>query len=158
MSEGEATRTGAEISDRVHTVIAAAERAAEAIRADAEQQARAQLQEAHARADATTAERMRMIGRLTDDLVSHAASVGERAERLLAGLDEAIAAVEAQLRTMPAPSASAADEEEGPPAAAILRATQLAVSGTDRAQIAKTIGEEFGVDPEPVLAQVLGPG
>ncbi len=115
MSEGDASRTGAEISDRVHTVIAAAERAAEAIRADAEQQARAQLEEAQARADAATAERMRMIGRLTDDLVSHAASVGERAERLLAGLDDAIAAVEAQLRTMPAPSPSAT-EGDGPPA------------------------------------------
>ncbi len=113
MSEGEAPRPGQEISDRVHTVIAAAERAADAIRADAEQQARAHIEEASERAAQLTAERLRLIAGLTDELVAQAGTVRHRAEELLAGLDEAIAAVEGQLRSLSA-SGGAPAEADGP--------------------------------------------
>ena len=49
-------------------------------------------------------------------------------------------------------TASAAPEE------ALLRATQMAISGRSRPEIAEQLRSEFGLeDPEPLLDQVLGP-
>ena len=62
-----------QMTEQLQTVIDAAERAAEAIRYDAEEQARRHLAEAQRKADQMTAERVGLISELTDDLVRHAA-------------------------------------------------------------------------------------
>ena len=59
------------MAERLQTVLEAAERAAEAIRYDAEEQARRHLAGAQQRADGLTAERVRLISQLTDDLIEH---------------------------------------------------------------------------------------
>jgi cell division septum initiation protein DivIVA len=146
-----------EISSEVHSVIAAAERAAEAIRADAEAQAHIHLSDAQERANRLTAERLQMIGELTDDLLVHASAVREQSAAMLATLERAIEVAEERLTRTPAlPPAPEPDADEPDPAA-VLRATQLAVAGESRASIAETLAEEFGIDAEPVLARVLGP-
>jgi len=145
-----------EISAQVHGVIAAAERAAEAIREDAEAQARIYLGDAQERATRLTAERLQLIGELTDDLLAHANAVREQSAAMLVTLERAIAVAEARLAETPNSHVQGATEP-GPDPAAVLRATQLAVAGEPRESIAATIGSEFGIDPEPVLARVLGP-
>ena len=146
-----------EISAQVHGVIAAAERAAEAIREDAEAQARIFLGDAQERATRLTAERLQLIGELTDELLADRVRVREQSAAMLATLERAIAVAEARLSEMPNSHVQSEATEPPPDPAAVLRATQLAVAGESRESIATAIGEEFGVDPEPVLARVLGP-
>ena len=176
-----------QMTNQLQTVIDAAERAAEAIRHDAENQARRHLAEAQQKADRMTAERVRVIAALTDDLVRHAGTVREKSEEMVSSLEEAIGTVTRKLElpvgdldatpTPPAPEPElAAAEEASPPETlgsggwatragesvpipqdALLKVTQLAVAGTDRATIAAVLKSEFGIDdPEPVVDRVLG--
>lgn len=87
----------AQVSERLQTVIAAAERAADAIRSDAEEQARRHLAEAQRQADEMTAERVRVIAHLTDDLIGHAAIIKEHSEQLVGALERAIGTVAGRL-------------------------------------------------------------
>ena len=51
----------------------------------------------------------------------------------------------------PVPAGASSDE-------AMLRATQMAVAGSSRDEIGRTLEAEFGIDdPEPILEQILGP-
>lgn len=187
------------MTERLQTVLEAAERAAEAIRSDAEEQARQHLAGAQQRADGLTAERVRLISRLTDDLIANASAVRHHSEGMIGALEEAISAVTGRLDEVkgvdtlrldapsqrsvgsgepaagttfsygaesapgpaPRPHAEIVAEEGGReaaaplPAAALLRATQLAVSGASRDSIAEALSTEFGIDPAPVLTQVL---
>jgi hypothetical protein len=86
-----------QMTDRMQTVIDAAERAADAIRHDAEEQARRHLSEAQRKADRMTAERVRLISELTDDLIRHAATVREHSEQMVRALEDAIGSVTGKL-------------------------------------------------------------
>lgn len=174
------------MTERLQAVVAAGERAAEAIRIDAEEQASRHLAEAQRKADWLTAERVRLVSRLTDDLIEHASSVRDHSERMLAAIEQAVATISARIEQVEAeprgtgferPSAPPpeagdrdaviADSDPGPespppppggepPAAALVRATQLSASGAAPAEIAETIAREFGIDPIPVLDRILG--
>jgi vacuolar-type H+-ATPase subunit H len=82
-----------QMTEQLQTVIDAAERAAEAIRYDAEEQARRHLAEAQRKADRLTAERVGLISELTDDLIRHAANVRDHSERMVRALEDAIHSV-----------------------------------------------------------------
>ena len=82
-----------QMTEQLQTVIDAAERAAEAIRYDAEEQARRHLAEAQRKADRMTAERVGLISELTDDLVRHAANVRDHSEQMVRALEDAITSV-----------------------------------------------------------------
>lgn len=82
---------------QLQSVIDAAERAASAIRFDAEEQARNHLAEAQRRADRLTAERVGLIAELTDDLISHAGTVRDHSEQMVKALEDAIASVTTKL-------------------------------------------------------------
>jgi hypothetical protein len=86
-----------QMTDRMQTVIDAAERAADAIRHDAEEQARRHLSEAQRKADRMTAERVRLISELTDDLIRHAATVRDHSEQMVRALEDAISSVTGKL-------------------------------------------------------------
>lgn len=196
----------AEMTDRLHSVIAAAERAADAIRFDAEEQANRHLAEARQKADRMTAERLRVIARLTDDLIEQASVVRHHSEQMVGSLERAIEIVNGRIgeetaagssspasgaggaalpqragpadapgQLPPTPILDAALSKDGPPGPdlgpqkppspdstgpadpkPVLRATQLAIAGESREAIAAAISGEFGVDPAPVLEQVLG--
>lgn len=88
-----AQQTMSQMTQRLQTVIDAAERAAQAIRYDAEEQARRHLAEAQRKADQLTAERVALISDLTDDLIRHAGVVRDRSEQMVAGLEDAINSV-----------------------------------------------------------------
>ena len=167
-----------QMTNQLQTVIDAAERAAQVIRHDAEEQARRHLAEAQAKADQMTAERVRLIAALTDDLVRHAGTVREKSEEMVGALEEAIAEVTRKLdepvELLAAPPPASA-EQSGPatgpggwalhggdsaavPQDALLEATRLAVTGKDRAAIAAVLRTNYGIeDPDPVVDRVLGP-
>lgn len=168
-----------ELGGRLQTVIDAAERAADAIRADAEEQAARHLQQAKQKADRITSERVHLIATLTDDLIEHATNVRDHSRAMSEALDRAVSSISGRLEAndvlstlgygepgpgeaaliesqAPAiPSGAAASQAEPPPAA-VLRATQMAVAGYDRDQISAAILAEFNADPEPVIRRVLG--
>lgn len=165
-----------QMTNQLQTVIDAAERAAEAIRHDAENQARRHLAEAQQKADRMTAERVRLIAALTDDLVRHAGTVRDKSEEMVSSLEEAISAVTRKLDSsvgeLPAAPAAPAEpkpgppevEEHPPPAAlesggwamhgvepaipqdALLEATRMAVGGADRSAIAEMLRAEHGIE------------
>ena len=166
-----------QMTNQLQTVIDAAERAAQVIRHDAEEQARRHLAEAQAKADQMTAERVRLIAALTDDLVRHAGTVREKSEEMVGALEEAIGEVTRKLdeplealAASPAPSGPSGPavgsggwalhgaEPATIPQDALLEATRLAVTGKDRAAIAAVLRTHYGIEnPDPVVDRVLGP-
>lgn len=135
-----------EMAVRMDTVVEAAERAANVIRYDAEEQARQHLTEAQRRADRLTAERVRLISELTDDLIIHAGEVRRRSEEMIGALDRAIAAAAAEPE--PAPDTVRA---QAPPEA-LAYASSLAQAGYGRDAIAGALLQYFGIaDADPVL-------
>ena len=166
-----------QMTNQLQTVIDAAERAAQVIRRDAEEQARRHLAEAQAKADQMTAERVRLIAALTDDLVRHAGTVREKSEEMVGALEEAIGEVTRKLDEpvdalaapppSPGPSGPAIGsggwalhgaESSAVPQDALLEATRLAVTGKDRAAIAAVLRTNYGIEnPDPVVDRVLGP-
>ena len=86
-----------QMTTQLQTVIDAAERAAEAIRFDAEEQARHHLAEAQRKADRLTAERVGLISELTDDLIRHASTVRDHSEQMIRALEDAISSVTTKL-------------------------------------------------------------
>lgn len=89
--------TMTQMTTQLQTVIDAAERAAEAIRYDAEEQARHHLAEAQRKADRLTAERVGLISDLTDDLIRHASTVRDHSEQMIRALEDAISSVTTKL-------------------------------------------------------------
>jgi hypothetical protein len=79
-----------EMTTQMRSVVDAAERAAEAIRLDAEDQARRHLAEAQRKADRLTADRVALISELTDDLIRQATNVREHSEQMVRALEDAI--------------------------------------------------------------------
>jgi hypothetical protein len=174
-----------QVATRVQMVIDAAERAAEAIRLDAENQAADYLTEARRRADALTARRVSQIADLTDELVHHADAVRRHSERMVASLEQAIRSVEeeddppageavssgpdhdevtggaAQTASSPVGGDPERASDTGAPPASIpaetlLYATRLAIARSDREAVAEALRSELGIaDPEPVLARVF---
>jgi vacuolar-type H+-ATPase subunit H len=86
-----------QMTEQLQTVIDAAERAADAIRHDAEDQARQHLVEAQRKADQLTAERVSLISDLTDDLIRHAETVKQHSEQMVRALEDAISSVTTKL-------------------------------------------------------------
>ncbi len=103
-----------QMTEQLQTVIDAAERAAEAIRYDAEEQARRHLAEAQRKADRLTAERVGLISELTDDLVRHAANVRDHSEQMVRALEDAINSVTDKLEQPAMTDAFPSSEPPGP--------------------------------------------
>lgn len=82
-----------DVAQRVQMVIEAAEQAADAIRDDARRQADGFLTEAQHRADGLTADRLRLIGSLTDQLIEHADAVRRHSEQMVAALERSVASL-----------------------------------------------------------------
>lgn len=137
--------SAADAAQRLARIVDAAERAAASVIDDAEQQAQRQLDEAGERADRMVAERLR---ELADELDP-------------AGSDERRTG---HLRPVETSGVEAEDEDEAlaprrsGSAAARLLATQMAVSGADRAEIEARLRNGFDIeDTGEILDAILGP-
>jgi cell division septum initiation protein DivIVA len=171
---------------RLEAIVEAAERAAQGVIDDAEAQARRYLAQAQAEADRAAGGRVDELSDLIETLLGQAVALRQEAERLQATLEaareridpapeareeappqpEAVAAP--RLRAVEDPSASAefapgqASEPDGSrrgdPAGARLLATQLAVSGSSREEIAERLRNGFEIeDTDAILDAILGP-
>jgi hypothetical protein len=165
-------------TERIHEIIDTAERVAAEIRADAEADARSYLAERKREADLVARERTSVLDQLTRTLADSAEQFKHQAERMLADLDRVIAearagvyasgaaaAVEAEPAAAPTPTPpprpvpEPATEPQSADATseALLRATQMAVTGKGRAEIAEVLRADFpGVDTDSVVDEILG--
>jgi len=131
-------------TQRLATIVEAAEQAAASVIDDAERQARERLEEAEARANRLVAERLRAQADELDPPDGE-----QRRER------PHLRPVEAEAGSSPDGSAPTRGSAE---AGARLLATQMAVSGASRKEIAERLRSGLGIeDPGPLLEAVLGP-
>ena len=165
-------------AERLEAIVEAAERAAESVIDDAEAQARRYLAQARAEADRQSDGKVAEVSGLVDSLIGQATSLRHEAERLQQSLEAAKARIEggeppqvpgedppeaprlravggveppAELRVEPDPGRANA-------AGARLLATQLAVSGSSREEIAERLRNGFEIeDTDAILDAILGP-
>jgi len=175
----------ADIAERLEAIVEAAERSAEQVIDDAEAQARQYLAQAKDEADRLAGERLGEASELIDTLVRQASSLREDAERLQRTLEAARAHLGGgDLDREPSPPPQAAETERTPElrpprlravgeqeapetgradgradaAGARLLATQLAVSGSSREEIAARLRTGFEIeDTRAILDAILGP-
>ncbi|HEX6206014.1 MAG TPA: hypothetical protein VFZ29_09450 [Solirubrobacterales bacterium] len=174
-------------AERLEAIVEAAERAAEGVIDDAEAQARRYLAQAQAEADRLAGDRTAELSDLIDTLLGQALSLRREAERLQATLEEArdriegransdepaLAEIEEPEETQEpeipvAPRLRAVVFEEAPAgeegakrsdaAGARLLATQMAISGSTREEIAHRLRNGFEIeDADAILDAILGP-
>ncbi len=175
-------RLRAETAERLEEIVEAAERAAEKVIDDAEAQARQYLAQARAEADRVAGERRGGASELIGSLVDQAASLRREAERLQRALEAAQAQLgdpgaarrqpdeppEIEVEPPPEPQPprlrAVGDRDDSPAgsrdaaAGARLLATQLAVSGSSREEIAARLRTGFEIeDTSAILDAILGP-
>jgi hypothetical protein len=169
-------------SERLEEIVTAAEQAAAKVIEDAEAEARLRLADARAEAEAAFARRIASLATATDSLIAQAADLRRRSDRLLESLEDVRAGLDEAFGREPAP-----EEEERParpasrshlsavapvaepepprpeplaetPAGARLLATQMAVSGSSREEIAARLRNGFEIeDTDALLDAILGP-
>ena len=167
--KSELARTLAQATARINDIIDAAESVAESIQADAEAEAERYLEDCKREADRTADERARRLSELSDLLVERARYVSEQVDTLAAAVDRMVAEMRAtstggdpaEVREWPrdrgqqgpsSPEKGASGTDE-----VLLRAVQMAIEGSDRAEIEHTLTSEFGVqEPRAIVDQVLG--
>lgn len=166
-------------AQRLEAIVEAAERAAEGVIDDAEAQARRYLAQAQAEADRLAEGRADEYADLFDSLLGQVLSLRQEAERLQATLEEAQARFEgreepeeSEIRDefeepeeVEAPRLRAVVDEQAPEAqrarsdsaGARLLATQMAISGSSREEIARRLRSGFEIeDADAILDAILG--
>jgi hypothetical protein len=172
-------------AERLEAIVEAAERAAESVIDDAEAQARRYLAQAQVEADRLAENRSEELSNLIETLLGQALSLRREAENLQATLEEARGRIEGQVaEAAPAepeepepedepeaprgPRLRAVVFEEAPAgeegakrsdaAGARLLATQMAISGSSREEIAHRLRNGFEIeDTDAILDAILGP-
>ena len=170
----------ADTAERLEAIVEAAERAAESVIDDAEAQARRYLAQAQEEAERIGAGRAGELGDLVDTLLTQAVSLRGEAERLQATLEAAKGRLRGDAGSVPempevperrevqAPRLRAVEPDPAPAAeldskpsdapGARLLATQLAVSGSSREEIAQRLRNGFEIeDTDAILDAILGP-
>ncbi len=152
-----------EATERIQLIIDSAERVAAEIIAEAHVEANRQMKHARQDADRVASEQVRVLSEVTRALMEQAAQMRHQSEEFLRALEAAMrrisgAGVEAPAAAVQRLRDPQAAGPNGTPATpeAVLRATQMAASGRNRAQISRALLEEFGIDPAPILNEVLG--
>jgi cell division septum initiation protein DivIVA len=165
-------------SERLAAIVEAAESAAAKVIDDAEAEARRYLSEAQAEAEEIVAERVSSLAAATDSLIAQAEAIRVQAERLIESLAEAKAQLGAGgggaegaagqreggargshlIAVAPVEEAEEPSTEREDPVGARLLATQMAVSGNSREEIAARLRNGFEIDDtDAILDAILGP-
>jgi len=173
-------------AERLEAIVEAAERAAQGVIDDAEAQAHRYLAQARTEADRAAEGRVGELSDLIETLLGQAIALRQEAERLQATLEAARERIDSEPRTseesplqpeaLAAPRLRAVEDPSlapevpsepatepvegyrGDPAGARLLATQLAVSGSSREEIAERLRNGFEIeDTDAILDAILGP-
>jgi hypothetical protein len=147
-----------DMTTQMQAVVATAERAAAAIRLDAEEQAQRHLAEARRKADVLTAERAGLISDLTDDLLHQATNIRDHSERMATALQSAIASLDG-IREASAGSPATVPADSGrvngqapAPGEAGARTEAAPVPEQHGAGDARTYTDIIGAPPPPLPA------
>jgi hypothetical protein len=166
-------------AERLEAIVEAAERAAESVIDDAEAQARRYLAQARADAERQSEVKASEASDLIDPLLAQATALRHDAERLQMSLE----AAKARIEGVEPPPQAPAEEREAPRLRAVetagaraeeprtepdpgradasgarLLATQMAVSGSSREEIAERLRNGFEIeDTDAILDAILGP-
>lgn len=165
-------------AERLREIVAGAERAAAAVIDEAEGEARRRLAGARDEADRLVVDRLSSLAELTDSLISRAEEIHRQSEVMIAALEEARVGLEADAparesspraahrsHLSPVPLAVAPEPPDdagqapagGTPAGARLLATQMAISGSSREEIATRLRNGFEIeDTTAILNAILG--
>lgn len=176
-------KTVSRAGDRIQEIIDGAERLAVEIQTEAEAEAARYVEDRKRQVDELVDQRRRMFADLTEGFMARAESLESELSSALEALRETATWVEGLPRPeAPQPSAPIAEEAPSPaperdaepeeplaapppaqdsptgvPGEAVLRATQMAVSGSTQADIERALVSEFGIaDPTPIVTEVLG--
>ena len=155
--------------ERIQEIIDAAERLADDVRREAETEAQRYLAERRREADRLIAERTQRLEAALAALRERFARIDAEGQRIIAELERVIGpAGEAGEGGEEPGGAGVADDQprDPPPAshpaagalreAALIRATQMAVGGSSRAEIDAAFRRELGLaDPGPLLDEVF---
>jgi hypothetical protein len=165
----ELRRSVSEVTARIEEIIDAAERVAESIRAEAEAEATRYVAEREREADRMAEERARELGELAEVLAERARYVSEQVEGLAQALERTVASIRGSGMPSGSPEAGLTGGEQPEPPSAhsprsgggaeepLLRATQMAVAGSERTEIERMLRREFGVEePNLIVDQILG--
>lgn len=169
-------------SERLEAIVEAAEQAAAKVIDEAEAEARDHVANARAEAEAAFTEKVSSLAGATDSLIAQAEEIRRRSDRLLEALEgvkEELEVVSGRERrgTEPTPRPSTrshlsavvpVEQPEQPgtephparesSAGARLLATQMAVSGSSRQEIASRLRNGFEIeDTDAILDAILGP-
>ncbi len=168
-------------SERLEAIVEAAEQAAAKVIDEAEAEGRRHLEDARTEAEGAYAEQVASLASATDSLIAQAEDIRRRSDRLLEALEEvrgqlAAAPGRERLEAEAAPPSTRShlsavapvEEPERPasephpvresPAGARLLATQMAVSGASRQEIASRLRNGFEIeDTDAILDAILGP-
>ncbi|HET8954682.1 MAG TPA: hypothetical protein VFN18_03375 [Solirubrobacterales bacterium] len=173
----------ADTADRLEAIVEAAERAAEGVIDDAEKQAHRYLAQARAEADRQAEGQGEELSGLIETLLGRATSLRQEAERLQVTLEAARARLNGEEPPAEAPreereeaprlrAVDSAEAPAGEPLSAApepnprradasgarLLATQMAVSGSSREEIAQRLRNGFEIeDTAAILDAILGP-
>jgi cell division septum initiation protein DivIVA len=164
-------------SERLAAIVAAAESAAAKVIDDAESEARRYLAEAQAEAEGIVSGRVSSFAAAADSLIAQAAAIRAQAESLIESLEQAKAQLGADgaagggaegqragargshlSAVVPAEPVEEPNADRESPAGARLLATQMAVSGNSREEIAARLRNGFEIeDTDAILDAILGP-
>jgi cell division septum initiation protein DivIVA len=134
-------------AERIAAIVEAAEEAASKVIDDAEQEAQSYLEDARSRADRIVAEHLRSLADRLDP-----PPADERPRTHLKPVEPLLPDREVD------PESAAASRAHSGPAGARLLATQMAVSGSSREEIAARLRSGFEIeDSAGILDAILGP-
>lgn len=164
------------VSERVQELLDSAERTAIEIRSEAEAASKRHLEERREEADRVFGERLRELQRVARSLSTRTSGIWREISSLTLELEEATSRLERLGGPDPLAATPEGEPEEPPtepdrlesepiaypgtaagaPDRALLRATQMAVAGTDRAEIERMLRTDFGLDdPASVVDEIL---
>jgi hypothetical protein len=149
-----------DMTSQMQAVVEAAERAADAIRLDAEEQAQRHIAEARRKADRLTAERAGIISELTDDLLRQATDIRDHSKRMATALEDAIASFDGILEGSagnhpPGPVDSPHLNGRTPPSGEVVQAAPPA-PGPEVGSV-RTYTDIIGAPPPPLPATAPAP-
>jgi hypothetical protein len=154
------------LGERIQAIVDSAEAVAAEIHAEAEAGAARYLSDRRREADELLSDREQSLAEVTEAAVAQATKVKQELESLVEFFDTTIdglralapGATDSSSTHLPADlkAVPEGDPVAGIPPEALLRITQMAITGSDRGELVRTLRDEFGISEAPAaIGQIL---